>query len=72
MPEDRQTPKSRDPSGVLISVHADLCVSSASHMFVIDSQKSKSKGLLKISQKSSQATSAQTGSKAASFKSQIL
>ena len=48
MPEDRRTPKSRDPSGVLISVHADLCVSSVFHMFVIDSQKSKSKRLLKI------------------------
>lgn len=34
-----------DPAGVLIGVHARLCVSSVFHMFVIDSQKSKSKRL---------------------------
>ena len=45
MTEDRQTPESRDLSGVLNSVHANLCVSSVFHMLVIDSQKSKSKRL---------------------------
>lgn len=48
MTADRQTPESRDPTGMLTSVHAGLCVSSVFHMLVIDSQKSKSKNSFKI------------------------
>lgn len=54
----RPTPESGDPTGVLISVHAGLCVSSVFPMFVIDSRKSKSKRLFsKSPQKPSWANS---------------